>query len=58
MAIQDMVIRTKNTEKHIIKNDIVDKCRKCDNAGESIENVMVDAQQYLIQLTLGDTTKW
>ena len=33
MAIQDRVIRTKNTEKHIIKNDVVDKCRKCDKAG-------------------------
>ena len=40
MAMQDRVIRTKNTEKHIIKNDVVDKCRKCGNAGESIEHVM------------------
>ena len=40
MAIQDRVIRTKNTEKHIIKNDVVDKCRKCGNTGESIEHVM------------------
>ena len=40
MAIQDRVIRTKNYEKHILKNDVVDKCRKCGNVGESIEHVM------------------
>jgi len=40
MAIQDRVIRTRNYEKHILKLDVVDKCRKCGNIGESIEHIM------------------
>ena len=39
-AIQDRVIRTRNYEKHILKLDVVDKCRKCGNIGESIEHIM------------------
>ena len=40
MAIQDRVIRTKNYEKHVLKMNIEDRCRKCGQIGESIEHVM------------------
>ena len=33
-------IRTKNYEKHILKHDVIDKCRRCGNIGESIEHIM------------------
>ncbi|KAL1446054.1 hypothetical protein WDU94_005517 [Cyamophila willieti] len=39
-AIQDKVIRTRNYEKIILKNDITDKCRKCQQVGETIEHIM------------------
>lgn len=39
MAIQDKVIRTKNYEKHILKMGTVDKCRKCNLPGETIEHI-------------------
>lgn len=39
-AIQDRVIRTKNYEKHILKTNDIDKCRRCGNNGESIEHIM------------------
>lgn len=38
-AIQDKVIRTKNYEKHILKINVNDVCRKCGLAGENIEHV-------------------
>lgn len=39
-AIQDKVIRTKNYEKHILKIDVDDKCRKCGSYPETIEHVI------------------
>lgn len=40
MAIQNRIIRTKNYEKHILKLNVTDKCRRCDCMGESIEHIM------------------
>lgn len=40
MAIQDRVIKTKNYEKHCLKLDVVDRCRKCGTIGETIEHIM------------------
>uniref|UniRef100_A0A336M9S3 CSON013850 protein n=1 Tax=Culicoides sonorensis TaxID=179676 RepID=A0A336M9S3_CULSO len=40
MAIQDRVMRTRNYEKHVLKMNVVDKCRKCNAVGESIEHIM------------------
>lgn len=37
-SIQDKVIRTRKYERHVLKNDIVDKCRKCGAVGETIEH--------------------
>jgi hypothetical protein len=39
-AIQDRVIKTRNYQKHILKMDVVDTCRKCGRGGESIEHIM------------------
>ncbi|KAL1447249.1 hypothetical protein WDU94_007620 [Cyamophila willieti] len=39
-AIQDRVIRTRNYEKHILKTDVIDKCRKCNQFSETIEHVI------------------
>lgn len=39
MAIQDGVIKTRNYEKHILKSNQEDRCRKCNNVGESIEHI-------------------
>ncbi|KAL1454593.1 hypothetical protein WDU94_010813 [Cyamophila willieti] len=41
-AIQDKVVRTKNYEKFILKKDVVDKCRKCQQPGETIEHIVDD----------------
>ena len=40
MAIQNRIIRTKNYEKHILKLNVTDKCRRCDSVGESTEHIM------------------
>lgn len=40
MAVQDRVMRTRNYEKHILKEDVIDRCRKCNEYGESIEHIM------------------
>lgn len=39
IAIQDRVIRTRNYEKHCLKLDVTDKCRKCGLVGETIEHI-------------------
>ncbi|XP_030747235.1 uncharacterized protein LOC115875843 [Sitophilus oryzae] len=39
MAIQDGVMRTRNYEKNILKQDVVDVCRKCSMRGETIEHI-------------------
>lgn len=39
MAIQDRVVRTKNYDRHILKSEVVDRCRKCNSPGETIEHV-------------------
>ena len=39
-AIQDRVMRTRNYERHVLKMDIEDRCRKCGNTGEPIEHVI------------------
>lgn len=40
MAIQDRVMRTRNYEKHCLKLEVEDKCRKCGVVGESIEHII------------------
>jgi hypothetical protein len=39
-AIQDRVIRTRNYEKHIMKMNVDDRCRKCGRVGETIEHIV------------------
>lgn len=40
IAIQDGVIRTRNYEKIILKKEVEDKCRKCQQPRETIEHVI------------------
>lgn len=39
ISIQDGVIRTRNYEKHIMKMNSVDVCRRCNKPGETIEHI-------------------
>ncbi|XP_030765533.1 uncharacterized protein LOC115889621 [Sitophilus oryzae] len=39
LAIQDRIMRTRNYEKHILKTDTIDVCRKCAKPGETIEHI-------------------
>jgi hypothetical protein len=38
-AIQDQVVRTKNYERYILKNDVQDCCRLCKKASETIQHI-------------------
>lgn len=39
MAVQDKVVRTKNYEKNVLNMNVLDRCRKCSNPGETIEHI-------------------
>ncbi|MBZ5796461.1 hypothetical protein K8353_40995, partial [Burkholderia contaminans] len=39
-AIQDRVIKIRNYQKHILKSDVEDICRKCGSAGKTIEHII------------------
>ncbi|KAL1454809.1 hypothetical protein WDU94_008943 [Cyamophila willieti] len=53
MAIQDKVMRTKNYEKHILKIDVEDKCRKCHRDGETIEHIVGGCPELANNVYLG-----
>jgi len=40
VAIQDQVIKTRNYEKHCLGVEVIDKCRKCDEMGETTEHII------------------
>jgi hypothetical protein len=40
VAIQDRVIKTRNYEKHCLGVEVIDKCRKCDEMGETNEHII------------------
>jgi hypothetical protein len=53
LAIQDRVICTKNYEKHILKLNVEDRCRKCNKPGESIEHIMAGCSMLADNAYLG-----
>jgi hypothetical protein len=40
VAIQDLVIKTKNYEKHYLGVEVINKCRKCDEMGKTTEQAI------------------
>jgi hypothetical protein len=40
VAIQDWVIKTRNNEKHSLRVDVIDRCRKCDKVHETTAPVI------------------
>jgi hypothetical protein len=40
VAIQDQVIKTRNYEKHYLRVDVSDRCRKCSKVGITIEHTI------------------
>ena len=44
MAIQQKVIGTRNYQKDILRHDVDDKCRLCENPNEAIEHIIDDCR--------------
>jgi len=40
VAVQDRAIKTRNCQKHCLGVEVIDRCRKCDKVGETIEHVI------------------
>jgi hypothetical protein len=40
VTVQDPVIKTRDYEKHCLGVEVISRCRKCDEMGETIEHVI------------------
>lgn len=52
-AIQDRVINTRNYQKYVLKMDVVDRCRKCEKPGESLEHIISGCSALSSSVYLG-----
>jgi len=58
VAIQDRVSKTRNYENHCLGVEVIDRCRKCDKMGVTIEHVIAGCSSLSDMYISGDTTNW